>query len=1440
MRRLVVSCGDGGDFTSLSDAVAKAPPDSTIIVMAGTYEEKNTPILINKPLTICLSSISQMSTSSATSQATSDPTASNAVITPFVVKPQFPLLKESRPSTRDLRSGALRPSSSQPSSLGGKMTDLEPTDSVLVSVSEFPIQLPVEKFKFKLEDNELPPIDRVLQETWIVSNTSSTKQKVLFVNDCNDKYDLRFTPESRTILQGQRAAVTVTLNIKCTTLIRRNIPVIVKGEDNQYRHIYVSLCLNSQISTKVDFDEVALNQPPIEEDDLAAAYSARWRSLQVSVKKMKLQDPDQIQLRELMRTVELLEQLQFTSIQKFLGASLVPGSIALLFEHTGQGSLESIMKSKNIPSTFKMRVVCDIAYGMEFLHKHGVVHHKLSPSAVLIMSTDPFASSVAKLSDFGFPRRDNDEQPGYAVDVYTAPELFSDRSHFEFPSDVYSFAMVLYFLYKGKHPFDTPEFDSETAVEQFLKAGKRLPIDFECKPVIRDLITTCWANNPTGRPDFPTIVNKLQDEVSTLGVSYTQSTTRRDNKVLVVSNCNVTIKGLEFRAPVAVSDGGSLSMDQCSLPSVSASGKGSSLSLFQCEIDPTKYGGKSEISSVRFVDYSKGSLELCNISASSASGTGVEVGGFAEPVLRSCSIRYGQVGLSFWKNGGGIIDQCFISDCGLAGVEVACGSNPTLKSSCISGSRGVGILAHTNAVVSVESCNLFDNAYEGIEVKGSSTAVLKCSYIHHNTRSGICLRSSKADISDTHIYENEIAGIRSLNSTFSAKNCCIQKNKYPGLVIMRESVCNVSNCLIRDGNQAGIFFCQNGHGTIENSTVQNNSLAGIEISMESDPELKNCIIEANRYGLHYREKGNGRVEWCTIQNSVSSNIRVIEDSEPTVRHCRILRAGGVGVRVAGCGSGFLLEQCDIAASGGCNVDVYGECSPTLRGCHLRGGGESGVRFDKNASGIVELCSIYGNALEGICVRSESSPIIRRCNISKGMQSGILLNSCGPSTVIDNCDIFSNTTTGIELTNTSAPIIRGCTIHACQYSGIQYLDMSGGSLLECKIHSNGTNIGPRPAIEYSSKVGPTIKNCIIDGEPVTSTTPKHPSDDEDSVTGTRSKYGIATQVVFTTEEIAAATDNFNDSQVLGSGSYGSVYRGVINGTPVAVKVMHQTLKAGVRKGFEYEVELLRTFRHRNLVPLLGCCMDPLALVYDLLEGGTLKSLIKQARRAWEREKADIFPWKQRLNIAIGCARGLLFLHATSKPPVIHRDFKSDNVLLDRYREPKIGDFGLARLLPKDINTGSSAGTPGYICPEYDTNGTLTTKVDVYSFGVVLLELLTGMPAIIRVTVSSEDEDSTDTRSKKHKRHKHKEVLLGEWVSERIRISPHRSSDHPLQDIVHPTWPPEIAINVCNIAGQCIVEEQAKRLAMNDVLAQLEAVEVVGNDVGTLDPSGNGDD
>ncbi|MCO5555979.1 hypothetical protein L7F22_009523 [Adiantum nelumboides] len=219
--------------------------------------------------------------------------------------------------------------------------------------------------------------------------------------------------------------------------------------------------------------------------------------------------------------------------------------------------------------------------------------------------------------------------------------------------------------------------------------------------------------------------------------------------------------------------------------------------------------------------------------------------------------------------------------------------------------------------------------------------------------------------------------------------------------------------------------------------------------------------------------------------------------------------------------------------------------------------------------------------------------------------------------------------------------------------------------------------------------------------------------------------------FDYEEVAKATNNFENSMQIGQGGYGKVFKGILaDGMVVAIKRAEEGSLQGARE-FYTEIELLSRVHHRNLVSLVGYCDDEgeQMLVYEFMENGTLRDHLNS------NSKLPLnFP--MRIQIALGSAKGILYLHTEANPPIYHRDIKASNILLDAKMRAKVADFGLSKLAP-DVDFEGDAGghvstvvkgTPGYLDPEYFLTHKLTDKSDVYSFGVVLLELITGMQPI----------------------------------------------------------------------------------------------------------------
>ncbi|XP_057978450.1 receptor-like serine/threonine-protein kinase ALE2 isoform X2 [Malania oleifera] len=285
------------------------------------------------------------------------------------------------------------------------------------------------------------------------------------------------------------------------------------------------------------------------------------------------------------------------------------------------------------------------------------------------------------------------------------------------------------------------------------------------------------------------------------------------------------------------------------------------------------------------------------------------------------------------------------------------------------------------------------------------------------------------------------------------------------------------------------------------------------------------------------------------------------------------------------------------------------------------------------------------------------------------------------------------------------------------------------------------------------------------------------------------------------DVKRATNNFDASRILGEGGFGLVYSGILDdGRRVAVKILKREDQQGSRE-FLAEVEMLSRLHHRNLVKLIGICIEDHThcLLYELVPNGSVESHL----HGFDKE-TDPLDWGTRMKIALGAARGLAYLHEDSSPHVIHRDFKSSNILLEHDFTPKVSDFGLARTALDEGNKHISThvmGTFGYLAPEYAMTGHLLVKSDVYSYGVVLLELLTGRKPV----------DLSQPPGQ--------ENLVG-WARSLL------TSKEGLETIIDPALTSNIPFDsvakVAAIASMCVQPEVSHRPFMGEVVQALKLV------------------
>uniref|UniRef100_A0A1D1Z5B2 Receptor-like serine/threonine-protein kinase ALE2 n=1 Tax=Anthurium amnicola TaxID=1678845 RepID=A0A1D1Z5B2_9ARAE len=292
--------------------------------------------------------------------------------------------------------------------------------------------------------------------------------------------------------------------------------------------------------------------------------------------------------------------------------------------------------------------------------------------------------------------------------------------------------------------------------------------------------------------------------------------------------------------------------------------------------------------------------------------------------------------------------------------------------------------------------------------------------------------------------------------------------------------------------------------------------------------------------------------------------------------------------------------------------------------------------------------------------------------------------------------------------------------------------------------------------------------------------------------------------FSLAELENATNKFSSRKVLGEGGSGRVYHGIMeDGFEVAIKLLTREDQSGDRE-FIAEVEMLSRLHHRNLVKLIGICIEEQkrCLVYELARNGSVESHLHGADK-----KRVPLGWDARLKIALGAARGLAYLHEDSNPRVIHRDFKASNVVLEDDFTPKVSDFGLAREASEGSQHISTRvmGTFGYVAPEYAMTGHLLVKSDVYSYGVMLLELLSGRKPV----------DYTQPRGQEN---------LVTWAR------PLLTSREGLEQLVDPclsgSYDFDNMAKVAAIASMCVHPEVSQRPFMGEVV---QALKLIYNDM-----------
>ncbi|XP_040999963.1 LRR receptor-like serine/threonine-protein kinase IOS1 isoform X1 [Juglans microcarpa x Juglans regia] len=387
------------------------------------------------------------------------------------------------------------------------------------------------------------------------------------------------------------------------------------------------------------------------------------------------------------------------------------------------------------------------------------------------------------------------------------------------------------------------------------------------------------------------------------------------------------------------------------------------------------------------------------------------------------------------------------------------------------------------------------------------------------------------------------------------------------------------------------------------------------------------------------------------------------------------------------------------------------------------------------------CAPKGYSWEGLdcSFHDHNAPRITTLNLSSSGLTGEISADISNLLMLQFLDLSNNSLTGpVHAFLSKLPNLRVLNLERNKLTGLIPLDLiergDSGSLSlsvgenpdlcgsrSCKKKKNNTVI-----LIVASAVGGLVVLSLIDVAILWGTKRRTKHDTMVDTESNMQNMPLETlQRQFTYSELQRITNNFQ--RILGKGGFGTVYHGYIDNTQVAVKTLSHSSVQGYQQ-FQSEVRLLTRVHHRNLTTLVGYCYEGtnMGLIFEYMANGDLEAQLSDGN-------AKTLTWEDRLRIASDVAKGLEYLHCGCQPPIVHRDVKTTNILLNENMQAKLADFGLSKIFPTDGDTHVStvvAGTPGYLDPEYHITNRLTEKSDVYSFGVVLLKIITSRPAIER--------------------------------------------------------------------------------------------------------------
>eukprot|EP00727_Mastigamoeba_balamuthi_P006829 m51a1_g2767 putative tyrosine (836) ;mRNA; r:999894-1003775 len=331
----------------------------------------------------------------------------------------------------------------------------------------------------------------------------------------SNKFTMTASPAESAVKPGHGVLIALGITINCTTRVNTTAAVLCTykhGGSRRKEYAVVTVKAETKLSTRIDVDELEVGTL-VGEGSFGTVFRGTWRGNTVAIKQLR--NAGDLNAKELLREIEVMECIRSPYIVGFFGAAITSSQVCLVTEYIENGSLTAIMRKYNLSTQYKLLVSSNVASGMKFLHQSNILHRDLKPDNVLVLALSTKCQIVCKIGDFGTSRAvsaDNQSMKmtrGIGTPIYCAPEVLSGSTQYDKSADVYSFAVMAYALWYETEPFSELNFTSSYLLTKHVVEGNRPPLP--SKLPVTDLITSCWAPDASARPTFDAIVSALAE-----------------------------------------------------------------------------------------------------------------------------------------------------------------------------------------------------------------------------------------------------------------------------------------------------------------------------------------------------------------------------------------------------------------------------------------------------------------------------------------------------------------------------------------------------------------------------------------------------------------------------------------------------------------------------------------------------------------------------------------------------------------------------------------------------------------------------------------------------------------------------------------------------------------------------------------------------------------